>query len=468
MLISLEVLLACTLLSMYMSWRFSRPLYWIILIWSCCEIVHAGFQLLNNQLPLGSFRTFSFFGCFLSLSLINIFYAFKNRCEHFLEKRLLYLYAILHVIIVIYTGCRTALLAALVVLFVINFKRISQLKKTLKIIVIGGSFLLGLGIICLNLKSLLGRMFIWRVAGNMIIDKPIFGFGENGFAKNYMFYQADYFQNHNNPLFSSLSDNIALSYNDILEFVVNFGLLSFVIIFIGFVYGVKKYYLIRDRLCEMLLLGIFLQGLFYNQLKSIQFIVIIGLITGSALANNIPRLKWNIIGIGVAEFIVAGVLCTQFYERYGLYTQKNELLALKEYADFDSIKILYEEDVISSGELDRYAQQVFLSENSNLQKSEILNYVLYQFPTSDICSDLGDVYVAKNDFCQAEKFYILAHNMVPRRLKPLYKLFKMCENNGNSSGMRFYGEKILASDSHIVNTYSVKIQREVKQIMKSL
>lgn len=43
-------------------------------------------------------------------------------------------------------------------------------------------------------ESIKGRLFIWKVATGMIEDKPLFGFGSNGFEANYMNYQAAFFK----------------------------------------------------------------------------------------------------------------------------------------------------------------------------------------------------------------------------------------------------------------------------------
>ena len=75
-----------------------------------------------------------------------------------------------------------------------------------------------------------GRLLIWRIAISMIIDKPIFGFGPNGFEANYMSYQADFFEEHPDSSFILLADNISNPFNEWVRIGINYGITGIVIV----------------------------------------------------------------------------------------------------------------------------------------------------------------------------------------------------------------------------------------------
>lgn len=53
-----------------------------------------------------------------------------------------------------------------------------------------------------------GRVLIWTNAARMIADKPLLGWGANGFSAHYMLYQAAYFTKFPHSEYADLADNI--------------------------------------------------------------------------------------------------------------------------------------------------------------------------------------------------------------------------------------------------------------------
>lgn len=71
-----------------------------------------------------------------------------------------------------------------------------------------------------------GRLLIWRVSVNMIADKPLLGWGKDGFDAFYMPYQADYFLTHPNSKIQLLADNITHPFNEFLLFTIKYGIMG--------------------------------------------------------------------------------------------------------------------------------------------------------------------------------------------------------------------------------------------------
>jgi len=68
------------------------------------------------------------------------------------------------------------------------------------------------------------RLLVWRVSSGMIADKPLLGFGYDGFRQNYMLYQADYFRTHPDSSFAEIAGNAAYPYNELIRLAVENGI----------------------------------------------------------------------------------------------------------------------------------------------------------------------------------------------------------------------------------------------------
>lgn len=66
----------------------------------------------------------------------------------------------------------------------------------------------------------------------MISQKPILGYGENGFKNHYMTFQEQYFAKHHNSPYKDLADNITHPFNEYLLILTNYGILGLSILLI--------------------------------------------------------------------------------------------------------------------------------------------------------------------------------------------------------------------------------------------
>ncbi|MBR5135998.1 MAG: O-antigen ligase family protein, partial [Rikenellaceae bacterium] len=113
-----------------------------------------------------------------------------------------------------------------------------------------------LGVICavaaiglsqIRSESALGRLLIWRASVPMITEAPILGNGHNSFEKNYMFAQADYFEQNPNSPFVQAASNVGYPFNDSLRILVEqgaIGLILFALLIISLLWSEKN----RERL----------------------------------------------------------------------------------------------------------------------------------------------------------------------------------------------------------------------------
>lgn len=131
--------------------------------------------------------------------------------------------------------CRTAIVGALVtIVVVINYKYQILRKAIVKsnralVIFVSGVFMMVA--LCLfnyayhaKKESADGRKLIWKISGQMFLDKPLTGFGYGSFERNYNLYQSRFFQGN------EASDNekrnaafVRMGYNEFIQNAVEGG-----------------------------------------------------------------------------------------------------------------------------------------------------------------------------------------------------------------------------------------------------
>jgi len=135
-------------------------------------------------------------------------------------------------------------LAAVCILGFFHWVRINTKQK-----VIFGIFLAILiaGLYFYKKDSANGRLLIWRCSWEMIKEKPLAGFGTNGFKANYMNYQAAYFEAHPDSKQAMLADNISRPFNEYIGLLVNYGLFGFLLFLLFVFYLIRTFRRIKEK-----------------------------------------------------------------------------------------------------------------------------------------------------------------------------------------------------------------------------
>lgn len=133
------------------------------------------------------------------------------------------------ILTIVLSGSRCGILAAsvaIVVILALETKAVTCLRKHKPILLaIVLFFIVGVFLLYkLRPTSADGRLLVWSVCWEMIKDKPIIGFGINGFHANYMDYQADYMVAHPSSPYRMLADNITHPFNEYILLTVQFGI----------------------------------------------------------------------------------------------------------------------------------------------------------------------------------------------------------------------------------------------------
>lgn len=337
------------------------------------------------------------------------------------------------------------------------------LKNNKKLITLLIVLLLSLFVV--KTKSTNGRYFIYKQAIYMISEKPLTGWGTNGFRNQYMEVQANYFRRNVDSKFSNIADNIHHPLSDYLLVGVNYGvsmltllvITSIILLRIAF----KNRYANPNLLCLtniiihssfsypfiypftwVMVIFVLLNMFSKTLIKVSGFALVVSasvvLSTPSLVNNYIKNLKWGIIA-DKGDKGMLGKILPQYDRLYPYFCENPFFL-------YNYSAILFECGL--------YSGSVKIAESC---------FEIYK--DYDLCLLLGDTYMKLNKYSKAEEMYELAHDMVPSRITPLYRIFVLLFKQGKQRDAENIGKKILCHKEKINSDISIQIKKEVSNIL---
>lgn len=104
-------------------------------------------------------------------------------------------------------------------------------------VIVGFLISLSIGLYLWKPESLVGRLFIWRIALSMVPKHFICGYGVDGFRSRYMLQQADFFNYNPHTQYELLADNIYHPFNEFINILINWGIIG-LLLFVGIMVSV--------------------------------------------------------------------------------------------------------------------------------------------------------------------------------------------------------------------------------------
>lgn len=452
----------------------SIPLYikkyfvFFILCWGMCEIIivllqkwhwissnHSWFDItgtFGNPGPLGGFLGI------LCAGVINVIY--RRRGINEVRTLAWILIGVLLMYGVIASDSRSSLLAAFtggVVIFIRRIVYLIQENRIKRVVVECFSTFMILSTVsvilyCLKPDSADGRLLVWLNTLRLISDYPVFGWGTGGWTANYMLYQADFFATHPHSSFIMLADNVAYPYNEILHIGAEHGLLGIAL----FIWIIIESLRVRPSDCwsESLLTSFWafiVFSLFSYPFDIFSLLALFAFLVGSlefrpVFYIRIPRLIHK-----VSFFIVLTILSGLSVHSYGLYK--------KAWHDPDLLPYFqYNPDIMYM-----YSQMETVPDS---MRSDILNRTSFLCPDSEIYCMLGDESMNMGNLDKAEILYRKAIDMVPSRITPRYKLFKLYISRGDTILAVSLGRIVLSLKPKVESTKTLRMKGEIKDFLQ--
>ncbi|HEY3373052.1 MAG TPA: O-antigen ligase family protein [Prolixibacteraceae bacterium] len=358
--------------------------------------------------------------------------------------------------------------------------------------------LTGAGLYYFKKDSADGRLLIWKVAANMVAEKPVWGRGTDKFAAEYMNYQAAYFSLNSDVPEAMQADNVTYAYNEFLKITVEKGIIGLLLAFavIGCLFFLKID-LGENNNSHLTLLGarggllsilVFALFSYPSDILPIEmlFVMFVGVVASQQkpicifqLGKNetipVPPQKAAFTGTAVlyAALVVAlmavfpaGRILARQYQAYKSWKDASDIYNVGAYKecleDFElsypliknngDFLVQYGKALEMAGKYD--SSIVILKE----AKQHLNNTILY--------TCLGNNYKSLSNNIEAEQAYMHALNMAPARFYPLYLLAKLYNETGQMEKAVTMAKKVMEKGVKIESTAIKDIKVEMKNILK--
>ena len=347
----------------------------------------------------------------------------------------------------------------------------SRAKKVACVLLI---FTLLVGLYFLKKDSANGRLLIWQCSAHMIADKPLFGHGVGGFQREYMLYQADYFRNHPGSSFAMLADIVKHPFNEFLLLLVEHGLVG------GLIFGALVYLLIseyrKNKQPETFYTMLCLSGVgmfaCFSYPLSYPFVRLMVVFCAALVLRNETK-RWQLskglfLVIKPAALVVSVALLVHTYNmfqdeyRWNAIAQRSlageTKAVMPDYAKLD--KSLNRNGLF----LYNYASELnFIDRNreSNrlfVETSHFMNDI-------DLQLQMADNYQKMKQYKEAEKCFLLAHQMIPNRFIPLYRLALLYQENHQNRAASRIAKLLINKPVKVLSTDIMTIRMEMQELI---
>lgn len=429
----------------------------------------------------GSFDNPAGFIAVLSLLFpIGVYWCIKSKK---MEQRLVFFSVGLILFSIIISGSRTGLLAVIIStisILMLEFHLFSKIKrlKYFKLVMFSSIILLLAGLSVLYMlrpDSANGRLLIWDISTEMVKDKPLIGFGYQGFQANYMDYQAQYFEQNPDSIFAQLADNVTHPFNEFVKIGVNYGIvgLMLLVLLINFLY----WKILKSKNPQKnILVGVFVAfitlSFFSYPLQYVPIWLLLSYFTLVLFSEKLPDKKLPlIIRIPAIGICFLGIIFFSFRINYEIEWKDIAVKSLqgKTKQMLPKYEKLYPHLKNNSLYLYNYGAELNVSKLYS-KSIELLNECQKNYNDYDLQMLLADNYYHIGDTAKAIRIYQYTEKMIPCRFLPLYRQFEIYKENKNIRLAREIAEEIVKKEvkvkSSIVNSIIGRAENYLKENRK--
>lgn len=342
-------------------------------------------------------------------------------------------------------------------------------KRVIGIVAVGIISLVLVGAALFHLKkdSASGRLFMWKISCLAISERPVTGYGTNGFAYAYGRAQEEYFATGDySPREELVAGSPEYAFNEYLQVAIIWGIpaLLIIVLFIGFCLwrGIAER---KISACGGLIsLMVFSFSSYPMQLPAFViaffFLLAACVIGRSRIALAVFALAISVMGAGLWKADVS-----------------------KECKEWASVKMLYNISAYDSAKAgyqklypalkDRGA---FLFEYGHcLHKlkeydasNEVLRHAASQNCDPMILNIIGKNYQQLKHYQLAEEYFLRSTHRLPGRIYPYYLLAKLYAERNLPDKTREMAEVVLTKEPKVQSTAVKEMRAEMRKLLKNI
>lgn len=360
---------------------------------------------------------------------------------------------------------------------IISLSYFKRFKILLVILITSLIGLFGYGLIYLKPDSAFGRLAIWRTAGQLFLEKPMFGHGLHSFGMAFGQQMMEKSKENQYQSGNLLSEKIEYAFNDPLQILSEQGLLGFLLLFLMVSFAFEGKRVNRDitrRTIEVGLVSLLCASLFSYPLQlSVFWILLMYFI--AALSSGQDQRKVEIhLGINLLRRSVCvtfiGCLICLLIAQYNIYSAKK--VAFSANREFESGDINGSIQLYSKiYDLLKYDYSMSLPfakalsvEKKFAESNDVIREAKKTISDSYMYLIEGDNYKSTGKYQLAERSYINACKLAPGLLYPKYLLMKMYFDVRDSLKTRKIAESIMNERVIITSPATEQMQLEALSI----
>lgn len=460
---------------------FSKTNQWLIGIILLSGTVQAAISVLQlmdilpSNHPLfavtGTFDNPGPLGGYLAMCL-TLTFSLWNVCDKPFIKWTLFTSVFLMGVICILADSRAAWIALIIALGYAYTTRISLKRRKIVWTVLPiMAISIALALYTYRPASANGRLLIWKISTHMIADRPLSGHGINGFANQYMNYQADYFRAGTYTEQEALlaSDNIH-AFNEVVRITCEYGIIGLF-------------------LCCGIGVSLLLSSKHSNQIQRAAFITLIAYAVFASFSYpaEVPTLKLTgaiLLAIAVPSseriWLADKNVRLAFFLLSAVYVG---LLGREHYKEHQIKRALVrynvEEDNVSEVELKRLLPyyknndrmislhaKILFEKGLYKESIPLLAGSIGQIPTGEKFLELGMSYQYLGETERAIDCFKTASYMLPGHITPVYCLFSIYKDNYyTTDSTLWYAEKLVNMNIKKETAHTLNIREEAKHYL---
>lgn len=376
---------------------------------------------------------------------------------------------------VIISGARASIIAFMLIMFIFCYSYYKLYLRKRKIFcgLIVLMIVVFLCLLYLKMDSATGRILIWLNSIQMVLENFLWGYGSGRFKTEYMNYQADFFKINQNACFGQLADNVSHPFNELLLLIIEYGLISFILLSV-ILYIVFKNNRITNP-CLLSLFAIMMISLFSYPFRY-PYIILLTVWNFVQLSKcEKIRLVYILnMGIIVRIFVLIVSILVLYLTVKNIYFESVWKKLTKQVSFGKAKKIIDDYDYLYhvwNGNplfLYNYGAVLYRIEKYN-ESLDVLFFCEKYYNDYEVQMLIADNYYSMKRMDLAEERYIKASNMCPNRFLPLYRLVSVYdkmnrEKDALNMVTRILNKKVKIS-SVIIDSIRMEMQRRINQQM---
>ncbi len=393
----------------------------------------------------------------------------SDKCLKIIGKTAILTFAIA----IILSQSRAGVISLLFFYAIILYTKVRN-KSLFLIAMLGFTLIIGYFLYEFKAHSANGRLLIWENSLRMISDAPLFGHGFNGFTSKYMLYQAEYFRENPDSPFSLLADDVLHPFSEYLNFIIRYGLITFVLALSSICIACKGSFRdIHKRHLTLSLIVIAVFSLFSYPLEygTTQLIVIISILfLASSRSSTVYTIK-----IKHSRIVMIPLVALLLFQAITLYKNNEKCVALEHktanaHAITEDIVLQYEEleEINHSNPYFLFNYGAVLSQMGNYEGSiALLDKCEKHLNNSQVQLFLTENYINLEQYDKAELHALQASYMYPSLFRPLFYLTTIYDQTGQIDKARAVAQQIIDKPMKVLNFDSSLIKAKMKEYLKN-